>query len=334
MGDFKAFWTGTGIAVLMMAMGGCDTSERVQDPSGAGPTVGAKGIDDSSPFDRELIAAKNGNADPARREQAMMAILEKYGVRYPQANAGSTNPIPEASGSLSASSPALAKSAAAPAVRRDLSVSSADFETFVNHEFVGPHQTLALVAIGGAANVDPFLVAYIKEGNYPNNPVQVIGYNDDVSSDNRNSRIIWTNNSDAQQLVEIAAFAYSTAGRGRATVYQIVDGSARIFNGAIGGMHQYGATPPPAVPSRCVPFWTNISLQRTSGTGWSNALVVDTKAMRGGLLAADDRFPATQMDLPGNVDNPYPSFVLLYSNTGVAVSNYRFIQKDIYSCVN
>jgi hypothetical protein len=340
MRDFKVFLTGTGLSVLMMAVGGCNSSESIQNSQEAGPTLGAKSTQDSSEFDRELIAAKNGNAIPARQEQAMMAILDKYGVAYPKAHTLSFTQATEAVEGLPTSGSAAAKSAAASfsALRRDIT-SSWDIQTFSHFRKVNPNSSLGIAVLGNTDNVDPFLVAYLKEGSSSAETIKVIGYSDDIGSANRNSVISWTNNTNAVQTVWYAAFAYSTATGGFATIVANSNGTGTTFgNARIGGLKQFGGNPLPAAPSNCFPSATRLSLQVLSG-GFSDAyaLVVDTQAMKGGLLHVNSAAPTQLHELPWIVHNPYPSFVLLFRNTTGAAndpSSWRFIQRDIYSCVN
>ena len=338
MRDIKAFWTGTGLSVLMMMMGGCDSSEVVQNSSETKPTIGAQSAQDSSEFDRELIAAKNGNADPVRREQAMMAILDKYGVAYPKANALGYSQATEAADGLAASGSAAAKSAAASffALRRDFTASY-DIQTFSDLQWVGAHSSLGIAVVGTTANVDPFLVAYTTEGSPPAQTVKVIGYSDDIGSANRNSVITWTNNTNAVQNVFFVAFAYSTSTRGQANIIVNANGGSESHtNAVIGGLKQFGGNPLPAEPANCFPSSTRISLQQVSGIRSGYALIVDTRAMRGGLISTDTPNQTRLLDLGWIAYNPYPSLALVFRPTaGVANdASWRFIQKDIYSCVN
>jgi hypothetical protein len=349
MGYFKSFWAGSGLSALMLVMGGCDTGERAQDPAGPNPTIGATDLTGSSEFDRELIAAKTGNEDPARREQAIRAVLDKYGVAYPHADEPA-QPLPaEATDGAEPVGRAAAKTAfissAWNPLRRDFTATN-DIHTFWNSVRVENGESYVAAAIGNTASVDPFLVAYYYEDENSSPLVKVVAYNDDISGDNRNSRISWTNNTGTVQHIATVAFAYSSATRGQAhLVVNTTRFTQSILNAEIGGLHQYGATALPAGPTNCFPSATWTWLQGLSGTPKiGKALVVDTKAMRGGVLQVSHVGGETLVNLPWSVDDPYPSFALFFIPVlGVLPANWRdtesptawrFIQKDHYSCVN
>ena len=324
----------------MTICGGCDSSERIQEPSGAKPRIGTTDISGSSEFDRELIAAKNGIADPVRQAQAMTAILDKYGVAHPPAT--ELADVPEAAG-------AAAKTAShswSP-VRRDIQAANG-IHTYRGAVSVGNGQDARFVAIGNTDNVDPFLVAYYVDDNPAVSTaykVRLIGYNDDFSGLNRNSAILWTNNTGSSKTIQFVAFAYSSLTRGKGSIATTVNGSTTVFSDReIGGLKQFGATQLPAQPDGCgQPISTRIQTWRLSGSERGAVLVVDTKAMRGGHLQTQLNTEAS-LELPWIVWNPYPSFALLYQPySGVLPSNwastevptqYRFIQMDRYGCVD
>jgi hypothetical protein len=169
--------------------------------------------------------------------------------------------------------------------------------------------------------------------------IKGIGYSDDIGSANRNSVITWTNNTNVVQKVWYVAFAYSPATAGRATILASSNGSSTIFGQAkIGGMVKFGGNPLPAEPANCRPNSTRLSLQITGGDSQSGyALIVDTQAMKGGFLHVDLANPTRLHDLPWIAQNNYPNFALLFRTTtgvGGELAAWRFIQRDIYACVN
>lgn len=345
MDRMKAFWTGTGLSALMAVMAGCDSGERIQEPAGAAPAIGAQGITDSSDFDRDLIAAKTANADPDRREQAIRSVLDKYGVPYSRAYPAAY-PAGTADGTASigmAAAKAAFTSASWNPVRRDFSGGN-DIHTFSMSVFVDQGQTLGIAVIGNSASVDPFVVASYKDGiNNDAYPVRVIGFNDDASSANRNSVLGWTNNTGRWQIIDIVAFSFASSTRGQAFVSVAVNGAAQnLYNREIGGMHLYGATPLPTAPTNCFPNSTYLWLQNPSGPMLGTALVIDTKAMRGGSITLTATTPLP-LALPWIVDNPYPSFALVYNPEFGELSpnwpqnetpyTWELIQKDHYTCV-
>jgi hypothetical protein len=340
MGHIKALLAGSGLSALVMIWGGCDSSERVQDPSGSKPNIGTTDFSGSSEFDSELIAAKNGTSDPIQRLQAMAAVLDKYGVAHP--------PATEFSEAADAAGPA-AKTAShswSP-VRRDFQATN-DIHTYRGVVTVGNGQSARFAALGNSDNVDPFLVAYYVDENPAVSTayiVRVVGFNDDVSSGNRNAVVTWTNNTGNSKTIQFVAFAYSSITRGKGLISTTVNGSTtNLSDRQIGGLKQFGATALPANPGGCIqPLGTTIKATRLSGSERGAALVIDTRVMRGGhleMLANSDASRA----LPWIVDNPYPSFALLYKPyTGILPSNwadtevptkYRFTQTDRYGCVD
>lgn len=346
MGHSKTIITGSCLAALVMVLGGCDSRERVQDVSGAKPDIGTTDFSGSSEYDRELIAAKNGNADPVLRLRAMEAVLDKFGVAHPPATefAAATDPA----GPIDGIDPA-AKTASHSwnPVRRDFQATN-DIHTYRGAVTVENGQFSRFAALGSAANVDPFLVAYYIDENPAVSTayiVKVIGFNDDVASDNRNAVVTWTNNTGKPKTIQFVAFAYSSMARGKGLISTTANGtSTNLFDRQIGGLKQFGATQLPPAPSGCTqPLSTTIKATRLSGSERGAALVIDTQAMRGGhleLLANSD----ASRTLPWVVNNPYPSFALVYKPfTGVLPSNWpdtevptqhRFTQTDRYGCVD
>jgi hypothetical protein len=339
MRDFDAIWAGAGLSALMMVMAGCDSRERIHDPAAASrPTIGAVSVDDSSAYDRELIQAKTGHIDPALREQAIIRVFDKYGVTYPRSLAPVGPVMPE-----DADDAAPFRSAAAKAsyiassfnpLRRDFTGNTNDIVTFYYNITVQNGEGLAAAAIANTANVDPFLVAFYAEpGGTPIiQIVKVVAYNDDVSSGNRHSVINWTNNTGSAKGITVVAFAYSTATRGLAhLVVNTTNSSHSLINQPIGGLKQFGATPLPEEPTNCNFRGTQMTFKKVSGIAdFTTALVIDTKAMRGGFLQRRDH----TLELPWRVDNTYPSFALLYASVANPAGTVRLIQKDAYSCVN
>lgn len=345
MGRLKAFITGFGLSALMMAWSGCDSSERIQAPPASRPTFGTTDLSGSSEFDRELIAAKNGTDDPIERVRAMTAILDKYGVDHP--------PATEFAGMPAAADPAAFAPAAKTAshtwspIRRDFT-SPNGIHTYRGSVSVGNGQSSRFVAMGNADNVDPFLVAYYVDDNPAVSTaykVRVVGFNDDYTGLNRNSVILWTNNTGGAKTIQFIAFAYSSVSRGKGFITTTVNGTTTsFFDREIGGLKLFGATALPAIPSDCNhPRSTRIKLARPSGSQRGSALVMDAQAMRGGHLDMLANSLAS-LELPWMVNNPYPSFALVYQPfTGVLPANwalsevptqYRFTQTDIYDCVD
>jgi hypothetical protein len=339
MRNFEAIWAGAGLSALMMVMAGCDSSERIHEPSAAtGPAIGAVGVGDSSEYDRELIRAKAGNTDPALGDQAILRVFDKYGVSYPRplAPAGPAS-AGEADGAVPFGAAAAKASYIASSfnpLRRDFSGNSGDIVTFYYNITVPNGEDLAAAAIANTANVDPFLVAFYPEpGSTPIiQIVKVVAWNDDSSPGNRHSVIGWTNNTGSAKTVTVVAFAYSTATRGLAhLVVNTTNSSHSLINQPIGGLKQFGATALPAEPSNCVFRGTQMTFKRVSGTPDNvTALVIDTQAMRGGYLQRNNH----TLELPWRVYNTYPSFALLYSAAATPAGTAQLTQRDSYSCVN
>jgi hypothetical protein len=337
MGICKRFLTGVGLSAMMIAMDGCDSGDRIQDSTGTKVTIGATGLTDSSEFDRELIAAKTGNADWNRREAAIRAVFDKYGVAYPRTDASAPSP---ASGPGEGSAPVVptaAKTAASAwsALRRDFNGVDNVF-TVYDQIGVNPGQTLTVTAVGNAPNVDPFIVAFIKNGeNFDVDHVRLLTYNDDISSTNRNAKISWTNYSQTWLDVQVVTFAYSPSSRGQATLSFSGAYNHVFSNATIGGSVQYSGLPVGTAPSNCYPsatwVWLNDAIPPIPNMG---ALVMDISAGKGGMILAEQGAPQP-LTLPWIVDNHYPSFALVWTTPpGDGTHQWEFIQRDHYSCVN
>ena len=340
MCDFKAFLAGTGLSALLLGMGGCDSSPRVQEPPEAKPRIGATDLSGSSEFDRELIAAKSAIADPAQREHAMTAILDKYGVAHPPASGSPLEAAPVL--------PPAAKTAAqSPVVRRDFKAGN-DIHTYRGSITVGNSQALLISAMAGADNVDPFVVAYYVDDNPASSTaykIRVAAFNDDATDANRNSWIEWINKTGNSKTIQFVVFGYSSTTRGKGTIITFVGGHIvhNLANREFGGLRVYGAKALPNIEPGCYPTSTLVTETPRFGGGYRGAaLVIDTQAMRGGYIEDRPALGPQTLDFPWPLHNPYPSFALLFQTyTGVLPSNwsetpseYQFTQKDRYSCVN
>jgi hypothetical protein len=339
MRNFKMISTGAGLSALMTVMVGCESAERIQTPSSPSqPTIGAVGTEDSSEFDRELIRAKVDKVDPARSDEAIMRVFDKYGITYTRPKSLETV-LPVDAGMQSPSGDAVAAKSGATsrtsfnAVRRDFSATAGDIATFTDVVTLEPGHMVVCAALGKTASVDPFVVAYYPDpfGTPKLKHLKVVAFNDDVGSANRNSAIQWTNNTGVQRTVWIIAFAYSTATKGLGTVIVNTSTSAHTYvDQPIGGLKQWGATALPTVPKDCWFSKTEMRYRITSGDiyGPPFALIIDNQAMRGGYMS---QFSNHFLDLPWQVNNPYPSFALIAG--GTAGHTVRLTQTDMYNCV-
>ena len=339
MRDLQAYMIGSGISALLV-LGGCDSAPQVQEPSQAKPRIGATDIYGSSEYDRELIAAKAAAADPALRERAITAVLDKYGIVHPPARGYSLEPAT----TLSAAAKVAGQS---PVVRRDFKAGN-DIHTYRSSVSVPNSQSVAISVAGSTDNVDPFVVAYYVDDNPASSTaykVRVVGFNDDISNTNRNSWIHWVNNTGNSKTVQFVAFAYSSTTRGKGSIISIVGGAYvhNLTNREIGGLSVYGAKALPPIESGCYPSSTLVTETPRFGGGYRGAaLVIDTQAMRGGYIEDRPSIGPQSLDFSWPLHNPYPSFALLFQTyTGVLPSNwsetpseYQFTQKDRYSCVN
>ncbi len=341
MADRKAFSAGTGLMALMalMASTGCDSGGRIQEPAASKARIGTVDFTGSSEFDRELIAAKAGLTDLSQREEAMAAVLDKYGIAHP--------PVPAFSWT-SEGTPAAAKGNAASfyPVRRDFTAGN-DIHTYRSSVSVANGQWVRIAALGNTDNVDPYLVAYYTDDVAASSSaykVKVIGYNDDVASDNRNSVVTWTNNTGSAKNIQFVAFSFAASTRGKGLISTTVGAtSVNLPDREIGGMHLYGATPIVNEPGNCVPSYTRVKETPVSGGGYrAAALVIDTQAMRGGYIQDTPALGTQTLNFSWIFHNPYPSFALLFepytnvlpSNWSETPSQYRLTQIDVYSCVN
>jgi hypothetical protein len=335
----KAFTGGIGLAALILAMAGCDSADRVQEPSAPQPQIGATDLTGSSEFDRELIAAKSRGSDQVHRDQAILAVLDKYQVAHASAQAQPVITVPALT--------AAAKTARSnwDPIRRNFTAGN-DIHTYREVITVPNGKYIQVAAIGNSASVDPYLVAYYTDGEQTSESalkVKIIGLNDDISSANRNAAVGWTNNSGRSQDVNFVAFAYSSPSRGKAKIQITQNGvTTNLLNREIGGLSQYGAVTLPAVPDGCSPQFSRVTMNLLSGGYAGHSLVVDAQAMRGAAMQTGNNPSSQTLDLSWIVSNPYPSFALLFESYNDVLppnwqeipSNFQLIQKDHYGCVN
>ncbi len=253
---------------------------------------------------------------------------------------GGSQPGPVATAAAKTSSTA---SSFAPVVRSF--TADNDIHTFRKTVIVGPFQVLTVSAVGEQDGVDPFLVAY-----YRNDPstsqsayaVKVAAFNDDVSSSNRNSTLTWVNGNFTSRTIEIVAFNYMPSTRGTVTIGIGVSGSSSTYASRfLGGTVVYGTNPIPTVPDNCYPSFTRVTETNRYEGGFSAAgLVIDTQAMKGGIIWDLGGGASQSLDFSPFLNNQYPNFALLFeatsSKTGSFVeeaSGYAYKQQDFYSCV-
>lgn len=338
MRHFKKISVGTGLTALLSVLAGCESIDQIQDPPTASKrNIGAVGVEDSSDFDRELIQAKLKNTDPAQQDKAMKHVLDKYGLAYKQGNgieeSGPVEPPNNDAPSLVTAARTTLNSFNP--VRRDFSANGVDLATFVTSLNLKNGESLAAVALGKTASVDPFLIAYYSDPfgtpklSYP----KVVAYNDDAGAANRNSVIQWTNNTGVVRVLVVIAFAYSTSTSGLGNVIVNTSTSSNVyFDQPIGGYKRFGGNPLPDVPNNCVFKKTQMRYSITSGD-YNNfrVIAIDNMVMKGGGITG---FPSHFLDLNWQVNNPYPSFVLFHSFGGPSnIYSLSYKQTDMYTCI-
>lgn len=337
----KSLIAGTAGIALGLFLGGCNSTDgNPVKPAVRGP-IGTADLKGSSDFDRDLIAAKRGSGNSVDREEAIEAVLSKYGVPHPAAKVSEepqAGPVAMAAAKTSSTA-----SSFAPIVRSF--TADNDIHTFRKTVTVGPFQYLVVSAVGEQDGVDPFLVAYYRNDASTNQyayAVKVAAYNDDVSSSNRNSTLTWVNGNFTSRTVEIVAFNYMPSTRGTVTISIGVNGSSSTYASRfLGGKVVYGTDPIPAVPDNCYPSFTRVTETNRYEGGFSAAgLVIDAQAMKGGMIWDLGGGASQSLDFTPFINNQYPNFALLFeatsNKTGSFVeeaSGYAYKQQDYYSCV-
>jgi hypothetical protein len=349
MSVFRSKWAGYAGATcvgLGLVLGGCDSADRApSQPETRSETRGPIGTTDltgSSDFDRELIAAKRGGGTNAERMAAIEAVLSKYGFQHSNAaQTAAPQPGPVASEAASGPSAKAAAGAFTPVVR-NFTVDG-DLRTFRTQVNIAPRGFLTVTAVG-SAGTDPFLVAFYGKGDpVYSYPVTVAAYNDDISTANRNSTFTWRNPTVGIRKVEIVAFNYYPYNRGTALINITANGVVTSYQTRnLGGHVMFNSDAIPPVPGNC---YLNATIAtETHLSGFAHypvaALVVDTKAMKGGIFV-DNKDLGSQTLSFAPLNNDYPSFALIYdADSGPAgvfneePSSYRYKQVDSYSCVN
>ncbi|MBW8890498.1 MAG: hypothetical protein JF616_22325 [Fibrobacteres bacterium] len=329
---------GTAGIALGLFLGGCNSADsNPVKPAASGP-VGTTDLKGSSDFDRDLIAAKQGSGNSANREEAIEAVLSRYGVPHSTARAAQgqqPGPVTEA----------VAKTAATTFVTavRNFSADN-DIHTFYTTVIVPAFGSLVVSATASQDGVDPFLVAFSRNDASSNTDayaISVAGYNDDVSSTNRNSQLVWVNTGFTNKKIEIVAFNYLPSTRGTVGIGISVNGAVAVYSSRfLGGKVEYGTDAFPSIPSNCAPSFTAVTESNRAGGGFSAAaLVVDTKAMKGGIIWDRPDLGSQSLGFSPQLNNPYPSFALLFEATSARAgslveegSAYGYLQRDYYIC--
>ena len=332
----RNFWIGSAPIAAGLLLGGCNSSDGPSAPKTM--PAATTDIHGSSEFDRDLIAAKHSSLDPAKRNEAIISVLKRYGIP-------SQLPSEETSSSPAPQAAAKAASTGFIRVMRNFTAGN-DIHCAMRTVTVPAFGVLSASAVGEAAGVDPVLVAFYRNdasSNTESYQIKVAAINDDVSSSNRNSQISWVNSNFTSRTVTLVAFSFSDASRGTATLTIIANGLTGVYRSQpLTGKVQFGNDAVPAVPAGCTPTGTSVMETTLSGGGFqAAALVVDAQTMKGGFMW-DDPFKGYQaLGFPPFLSNTYPSFALLFeawpnSNGGNVeeASRYGFLQRDIYTCPN
>jgi hypothetical protein len=321
------------LAAAALALAACNSPDRVVSPAAAPENRGAA-------FTRDMMALKAKGLPEAEREEAIRALLARYGqapVYVPPKIVG------DAEGAAAAEP--LAKSAITSAWKT-VKTTTFDFPYAMEEDInVAPGGTLTatLTAAPGQDFTDPFLLAYYKSaGVYDANAfrIQVVGFDDDADG-TLNSRISWTNNTGSVQRVSVIGFAYSPAtggGMELRTHFPPYPGPTGLTGSVtsflnVSGIAKYNDE---AGKFPCLgPTDTRVTLSRVSGSNTlgHTALVVDSRTLTGALVRVSNQ----NMNVGSVVASGYPNLFLTFVPrqdypVDDGVTRYTARQQNAYVC--
>jgi hypothetical protein len=321
------------LAATALALAACNSPDRsaatAATPESQGPG-----------FARDMIALKAKGLPDAEREEAIRALLARYG-RAPAHAAPAIAGEPEGE---TAPEP-LAKTAATSWLT--VKTTSFTFPYVIKQEMnvaAGGTLTATLEAAPGADFTDPFLLAYYQSSGIVGvkaYPIKVVGFNDDNGG--LNSSFSWTNNTGSVKLVTVIGFAYSpstggpmrmrtsyppfpgpTGGIGQESSLLIVSGIAKYDN--------------EVTKFNCLgPTNTRVSLTRVAGSSSlkHTAVVVNANTLTGALAYGST---TTQNVSVGSVvASGYPNLFLTFVpwqdiDRDDGVTSYTARQQNSYAC--
>jgi hypothetical protein len=321
----------------------CDRVETPQEPSPLAPEA-SQPNEALGEYDRDMLALKATEKDPAKLASGIGEILRRYGHAVPAQEA--TSPAPYVPEIVETDIPSAGQDKAAASITTWFTVKSFNvgLDFVVKSTLTIPaNGTLTITAKRNAADavLDPVLAAYYtseKTANPGAVRVKFVGYNDD--SDGLNSRIVWTNSTGVSKSVSFISFAFSatTAGRGdvKATCVTSAGGSCGSFTktGRIAG--KYVSTNSNVNTGNCAgPHLSRLRL-KANIVGENGALAINFATMKGASIYSTD-YAANLDDVltsPGNLVLGYSDAKGFPCGAGTCyeASSYTVSQEDRYSC--
>jgi hypothetical protein len=319
------------LAAVVLALAGCNAPDR---PA----TTVAAPESRSAEFTRDMLALKAKGLPDAEREDALRALLARFGQAPAQVSPAI---VSEPEGGTSAVP--LEKAAAATSWKT-VKTTPFTFPYVIKQEMnvaAGGTLTATLRAAAGADFTDPFLLAYYQssgEVGFKSYQIKVVGFNDDDNG--LNSRFSWTNNTGSVKLVTVIGFAFSpstggpmvmntsyppfpgpTGGTGLESSLLIVSGIAKYDN-EVSKFNCLG------------PTTTRVSLTRVGSTSLGHtAVAVNAKTLTGALVVGSTQ----TMDVGSLVASGYPNLFLTFVpwqdiDVDDGVTHYTARQQNAYAC--
>lgn len=331
-----------GVAVLTLAMllGACNQTEKMTSSNPGGNSSAQSHSDALAEMNREITLLKAKDMDPEQRDQALRQLLTRYGYSVPASenNGPLPAPLPEIEPG------ALEKSAASNGWRiaRWKTAKSFNFShqlTYSRTFSINNNETFAMWT-ETVAPADPMLVAYYHTTS--ENPsafkTQIVAYNDDFESGNRNAKIQWTNATGSAKTVTIMALAYSeaTVGTTRLKFQFPLSTIQDLGIQPIRGVPQFVNTQFGPYPNCTGPTRSRITLTRVSGGGFQSAvLALNSVTQRGGTIhesVANSQTLVLDEVLPSGPWSFVAGVMLDINEPVYEESIFNVTQQDMYSC--
>lgn len=219
---------------LTMLFSACDRNEngealKTPTSEGAAGSAGGEG------FARELLALKAQNGGRGVSDEAITALLSKYGLPNPMLDAHRAEQADPGLEEAKALPKSAASSVYVPMRKANLNLNMTLYSGATVPAGVRMEAWTARTADN--QSVDPVLIAYYKIGNDAiGSTIRVVAMNDDFEG-GLDPRISWVNNTGATSQIEIIAYGFSAGTSGMGTLKVKTGGITRSYAGRFGGVH-------------------------------------------------------------------------------------------------
>jgi hypothetical protein len=325
--------------LLSLALCACNTADNEDPPAPPEIDGGAKPVEITA-MDREISALKSRVSDPAALEPEYRAILSRNGYAVPAPDhAAPMGPVSPADQAEAAGAP-LAKTAAVYTAWKTVKDFDFGIALAFHHEVVvANNATITVYANRASSPTDPVLVAYYRtSGNAASIAyrIKAVAFNDDRGDGTRNAKITWKNTTGSPVILEIMAYAYSSATTGGMHITVLLPNSGENFSVPVYAYPEYYNSQGPF--SNCNPAEaTRIQLKRLTGGGfWSGVLALNYGTARGGLILENGGDDIQTLNLSDVITNDPGNFLmgvmldtdeLVYERTW-----FKGIQQDKHTC--